>query len=158
MRVCLAELKIVCLLIIVNFEIFIWPIHRLFGVLLDPSFYGFTFDLLIKGLIPSDLTDELSKYVCKKDVPEAINLVVSKAIDIFHEDIWAYRCQLFPEKEHTLGIDQSSKTTPSTRSTRQSPFYSFRRLSASPNRWMTWISQSLVQRKPWTDFRIYINC
>jgi hypothetical protein len=35
MRICLAELKIVCLLIIVNFEIFIWPIHRLFGVLFD---------------------------------------------------------------------------------------------------------------------------
>ena len=34
MSICLAELKIVCLLIIVNFEIFIWPIHRLFGVLL----------------------------------------------------------------------------------------------------------------------------
>ena len=89
----------------------------------DPSFYGITFDSLIKGLIPSDLTDELSKYLSKKDISEAINLVVSKAIDIFHEDIWAYRCQLFAEKEHTLGIDQSSKTTPSTRSTRQSPFF-----------------------------------
>ena len=123
----------------------------------DSSFYGFTFDLLIKGLIPSELTKELSKYLCKKDIPEVVNLVVSKAIDIFHEDIWAYRCQLFAEKEHTLGIDQSSKTTPSSRSTRQSPFLSFRRLNTSPNRWMTWISQSSVQRKPWTDFRIYIN-
>ena len=95
---------------------------------------------MIKGLIPSDLTDELSKYLCKKDIPEVINLIVLKAIDIFHKDIWAYRYQLFAEKERALGIDQSSKTSQSSRSVRQPPLSSFRRLNASPNRWMTWIS------------------
>ena len=32
-RVCLAESKIICLLILVNFKIFTWPIYILFGVL-----------------------------------------------------------------------------------------------------------------------------
>ena len=123
----------------------------------DPLSYKFIFDLLIRGFIPTDLTQELSKYLYKKDVSEAINLIVSKAIDIFHEDIWAYRCQLFTDKERSLGIDQSAKTSRSSPSVRQAPFSSVRRPSASPSRWMTWISQSLLQRKPWTDFCIYIN-
>jgi len=60
---------------------------------------------MIKGFIPSELTHELAKYLYKKDISEAINLLVSKAIDIFHEDIWAYRCRLVAERETTLGID-----------------------------------------------------
>ena len=123
----------------------------------DPSVSTTTFDLMIKGLIPSDLTRELNKYLYRKDVSEAINLIVSKSIDIFHEDIWAYRCKLFAEKESILGIDQASKTSRSIPSVRQSPFSSVHRPLASPSRWKTWISQSLVHRKPWTDFRIYIN-
>src|SRR5581483_11800882 len=70
-----------------------------------------SFDLLIRGFIPSELTRELAKYLYKKDISDAINLLVSKAIDIFHEDIWAHRCRLFAEKELALGIDQSSKTS-----------------------------------------------
>src|SRR2546422_8813729 len=112
---------------------------------------------MIKGFIPTDLTSELAKYLYKKDVSEAINLIVSKAIDIFHEDVWAYRCQLFTDKERSLGIDQSAKTSRSSLSARRAPFSSIRRPSASPVRCMTWIFQSLLQRKPWTDFRIYIN-
>ena len=80
----------------------------------DPLSYEFTFDLLIRGFIPTDLTQELSKYLYKKDVSEAINLIVFKAIDIFHEDVWAYRCQLFTDKERSLGIDQSAKTSRSS--------------------------------------------
>src|SRR5947209_21138 len=116
-----------------------------------------TFDFIIKGYIPADLTLELAKYLYKTDISEAIDLLVSKAIDIFHEDIWAYRCKLFAEQEQNLGIDQSSKTSHSSPSIRHSTPSSIRRPLASPLRWMTWISQSLVQRKPWTDFRIYIN-
>jgi len=37
-RVCLAEFKIICLLILVNFKIFTWPIYILFGVLLKVHF------------------------------------------------------------------------------------------------------------------------
>src|SRR5947209_8617562 len=104
-----------------------------------------TFDLMIKGFIPADLTGELAKYLCKKDISEAINLIVSKAIDIFHEDIWAYRCKLFAKKELILGIDQSSKTTRSSPSVRRITPSSICQPLASPLRWMTWISQSLVQ-------------
>ena len=114
--------------------------------------------MLIKGLIPTALTDELNRYLFKKDITEAINVLVSKAIDIFHEDVWQHRCQLFAEKESSLGIDQSAKTSRSTPSTRRSsPQDSVRRLNASPTRWMTWISESLKVRKPWSDFPIYIN-
>src|SRR5581483_3750434 len=116
-----------------------------------------SFDLLIRGFIPSDLTRKLAKYLYKKNASEAINLLVSKAIDIFHEDIWAYRCKLFAEKELALGIDQSSKTSRAIPSVGLSTPSSIRRPLASPSRWMTWISQSMLQRKPWTDFRIYIN-
>jgi hypothetical protein len=116
-----------------------------------------SFDLLIRGFIPSELTRELAKYLYKKDTSDAINLLVSKAIDIFHEDIWAHRCRLFAEKELTLGIDQSSKTSRATPSFRLLTPLSIRWPLASPSRWMTWISQSMLQRKPWTDFRIYIN-
>ena len=60
---------------------------------------------MIKGFIPADLTSELAKFLYKKDISEAIKLIVSKAIDIFHENIWAHRCKLFAEKETMLGID-----------------------------------------------------
>src|SRR5205807_2231067 len=123
----------------------------------DPCVSSTTFDFMIKGIVPSDLTNELAKYLYRKDISEAINLIVSKAIDIFHEDIWAYRCKLFAEQELVLGIDQSSKTSHSSPSVRHSTPSSIHRPLASPLRWMTWISRSLVQRKPWTDFRIYIN-
>ena len=124
----------------------------------DLSCHGFTFDMLIKGLIPKDLTDELTRYLSKKDTTDAINVLVSKAIDIFHDDVWQYRCQLFAEYEASLGINQSSKASRSTSSSdRTSSYSSFRRLNASPNRWMTWISESLKFRKPWSDFPIYIN-
>src|SRR5581483_2891955 len=112
---------------------------------------------MIKGFIPSDLTHELSKYLYKKDASDAINLLVSKAIDIFHEDIWAHRCRLFIEKELALGIDQSSKTSRFTLSIRTSTPSPVRWPPAPSVRWMTWISQSILQRKPWTDFCIYIN-
>jgi len=116
-----------------------------------------TFDLMIKGFIPSDLTHELSKYLYKKDASDAINLLVSKAIDIFYEDIWAHRCRLFIEKELALGINQSSKTNRSTPSIRTSIPSPVHQPPTSPSRWITWISQSILQRKPWTDFRTYIN-
>src|SRR5581483_5053412 len=109
------------------------------------------------GFIPSELTCELAKYLCKKDISDAINLLISKAIDIFHEDIWAHRCRLFAEKKLALGIDQLSKTSRAIPSARPSTPSPIRRPLASPSRWMTWISQSMLQRKPWTDFRIYIN-
>ena len=123
----------------------------------DPQVVTNTFDLLIREFIPSNLTCELDKYLYKKDISDTINLLVSKAIDIFHKDIQAYRCKLFAKKELILGIDQSSKTSHSLPSVRQQLFFSVCHPSASPFRWMTWISQSLVQRKPQTDFRIYIN-
>ena len=46
MRVCLAGLKIICLLIIVNFENFIRPIYILFGVLLHPIQCPIAFQLI----------------------------------------------------------------------------------------------------------------
>src|SRR2546422_315854 len=95
---------------------------------------------MIKGFIPTDLTSKLAKYLYKKDISEAIDLIVSKAIDIFHEDVWAHRCKLFAEQEITLGIDQASKTSQSLSSVRRSPPSSIRRPLASPLRWMTWIS------------------
>ena len=123
----------------------------------DPIMFTTTFNFMIKGYIPADLTLKLAKYLYKTDISEAINLLMSKAIDIFHEDIWAYRCRLFAKQETALGIDQASKTSRSVYSPRRTSPSSFRRPFASPPRWMTWISQSMLQRRPWTDFRIYIN-
>src|SRR4051794_35442987 len=62
-----------------------------------------SFDLLIKGFIPSALTNLLSTVANKKEVA-SINNIISTAQLTFHDDIWNYRCKHFNKWERTQGI------------------------------------------------------
>jgi hypothetical protein len=118
-----------------------------------------SFDYLVRGFVPKQLTKELSSYLNKKESLKALGDILTATNHLFNEHIWKFRCKEFGRFEETMGITQALKTTfakPPTRhssSTRNSaPSH------ASPSdRWRSWIVQSLLTGSYWMGFRIYIN-
>src|SRR5437763_102686 len=54
-----------------------------------------TFDLLIKGFIPTALTVAITSVVNKKEASSIINSVIGIVQTLFKDEIWSYRCELF---------------------------------------------------------------
>ena len=115
-----------------------------------------TFDYLIRGFVPSALTEYLSPYFIKSDISAVIHQVVSRAQFLFKGSIWSYRCTKFAEFELSHGISHVNKVHPpsSSASSRSlSPLIQYSDVS----HWKIWLARSLSARKPWMDFLLCIN-
>ena len=118
------------------------------------------FDSLVRGFIPSSLTDLLSTIVNKKEVAIINNSLLSTAQAIFHDDIWDLRCNEFVTWEQTKNISNSSKKLSSSgfdRNVRNRANLSTRSRTSSSNCWKSWISQAIDTGRPWSGFHIHIN-
>ena len=119
-----------------------------------------TFDYLVRGFIPTQLTNHLSLLIRKKDALKALGDTMSQAIVHFKDKIWSFRCEHFTRTATALGITHSDKTGsvrsshPNVLATRSGNTQS---RSTPSNRWKTWIMQSLTAGTNWMDFRIHIN-
>jgi peptidoglycan hydrolase-like amidase len=118
------------------------------------------FDSLVRGFIPSTLTDLLSTVVNKKEVATINNTIFSTAQAIFRDEIWDFRCNEFVTWEQTKNISNSSKKLSSSgydRNVRNRVNLSTRSRTSSSNRWKSWISQAIDTGRPWSGFHIHIN-
>jgi len=118
------------------------------------------FDSLVRGFIPSALTDLLSTVANKKDVAVINNSIFSTAQTIFRDDVWDYRCSEFITWEQQKNISNSMKKSTSSgydRNVRNRVNLSARSRTFSSNRWKSWISQAIDTGRPWSGFHIHIN-
>jgi hypothetical protein len=120
-----------------------------------------TFDYLIRGFIPLQLTQELSIFFNKKDSDKVLGEILTSAINQFREQIWKLRCREFALFETHMGIDQAIKTN-----TQRPTIY--RSINNNNNNytnnqpangWKSWIIKSLESDSlnKWMDFHIHIN-
>ena len=124
----------------------------------------FSFESLLRGFVPRDLSNTLALIHSKKVVSEIITETLSIAKQAFKQQVWAYRCEQLQEFEQACNItykDKRDKRRASTsRMTRPSNTTS---LSLSTphttnnSRWKVWMSNALSTGRPWLGFHIYIN-
>src|SRR5215469_5633201 len=77
--------------------------------------YKFSFETLIRGFIPSDLSKEIIKYTTKKYAYGCIASVVNAARDSIYSQIWKPRCNMFRRFEVSHHINPKDKIRPSKR-------------------------------------------
>jgi hypothetical protein len=117
-----------------------------------------SFESLIRGFIPLQLTTALCTFLPKQKSLQAIGEILTDAKDSFRTQIWKLRCEKFVAFELSKGIDYSSKHSCANSSSTAQLSTSFSSLSSSiSNRWKFWISRSLATGISWMDFLIHIN-
>jgi hypothetical protein len=125
-----------------------------------------TFESLIRGFIPIQLSSHLSLYFNKKDTLNIIGKVITDAIESFKTHIWKFRCEEFARFEHHMGITQSMKSQKSSvtpNPTINSNSTTSRSHSSSlhphPDWHKSWIFNSLEAGSvnKWMDFHTHIN-
>jgi hypothetical protein len=116
-----------------------------------------SFDSLIRGLVPSALTNLLLTVTSKSNVAAIINNICGTAQSIFRDDVWNYRCEEFNEWEKRHNIDGRLKKSSSAGYKRDPATNSIPSRSSTSDRWKSWISQSIDTGRPWLGFRIHIN-
>jgi len=119
----------------------------------------FTFDLLIKGFIPTALTAAITTVVTKKEAEIIINNVTGVAQTLFKDEVWSYRCQIFNEWEIRKGITDNMKKSSSSGSSRSRALNNNHLLTtpSATDRWKSWIAQEIDTGRPWLGFQIHIN-
>ena len=89
----------------------------------------FSFESLLRGFVPRDLSNTLALIHSKKVVSEIITETLSIAKQAFKQQVWAYRCEQLQEFEQACNItykDKRDKRRASTsRMTRPSNTTSF---------------------------------
>jgi hypothetical protein len=122
-----------------------------------------TFDYLLRGFIPRDLTQEISKFCNSKVSYKILGDSLNSSINQFREQIWLPRCKDFARFEAHMNIEQAAKTS--------APKPALRKLTTTINRttehthshptnsWKSWIVKSLDANslRNWMDFHIHIN-
>ena len=120
-----------------------------------------SFDSIIKGFVPTSLTNTLSQIFLKKDVSRIVCAVFSAAKELFHKHVWLFRCEEFDVFELSEGITQQLKHSPykssSTSPTSSSISHLFALLISADTKWKSWIAQSLNTGRPWSGFLSHIN-
>jgi len=109
-----------------------------------------TFDLIIKGFIPTAFTTAISTVVNKKETSAIIDSVISVAQTVFREEIWSYRCDLFTEWEASKGITTAIKKSSSAGfvRSRASVNNCHSNSPSIPDRWKSWIAQAIDTGRP----------
>ena len=121
----------------------------------------FSFESLLRGFVPKDLTNTLARIHNKKGVSDIITESLSIAKQAFKVQIWAYRCEQVQEFEQSLNISNREKNLPSAPMTVRPANISSTSRTTPPivntTRWKAWISNALSTGRPWLGFHIYIN-
>jgi hypothetical protein len=124
-----------------------------------------TFEFLIRGFIPKQLTHHLSFYFNKKDRLNIIGEVINNAVDSFREKIWKLRCEEFARFEQMVGITPAAKkekrrlSDPNTTIVQDSRHHHTSTSPHPPTSYKTWVYQALEAGSvdKWMDFHTRIN-
>ena len=119
---------------------------------------GFTFDYLIKGLVPKDMVECVSSIFPKKIAQESLLISLCTIKTLFFKKVWLLRCHEFANVEQSLNITSHQKRTTS-RSIGSNPN---NLITSTPtpsllNRWKVWIARAIGSGSPWMGFPLYIN-
>src|ERR1041385_8538041 len=121
----------------------------------------FSFETLLRGFVPKDLTNVLAKIHSNKGVSDIITESLSIVKQAFRKQIWAYRCEQVQEFEQSLNITNRDKNRPSAPNTVRPIALSLTSNTTPPttnnSRWKIWMSNALSTDRPWLGFHIYIN-
>jgi hypothetical protein len=128
-----------------------------------------TFDFLIKGFIPTQLTQAINFSLPSKQSIILVEKVLVKAIDLFRRDVWNFRCynfSLVAEHMHNITYNDiiHQRINTFSRPQKGHPSRSFGSLNyndqstvISPFPWQSWMMSSFLEKKQWMDFHIRIN-
>jgi hypothetical protein len=118
----------------------------------------FSFESLIRGFVPTCLTNCLNTVLPKKKVLAITNKTLFNARSYFREHIWQYRCEVMSNFEKHMGITSQMKTSP-YQGSRNLPNQPCRTTSITPATptsddevWKSWIAQAIDTGHPWRRF------
>ena len=116
-----------------------------------------SFDMLLRGIIPSTLTDLLSTIRSKQETLDIINNIVGTAQALFRDTVWNHRCEAINEWEKLNGLTGLMKRSSSAGYSRNPATTTNSSRPSASGRWKSWITQSIDAGRPWLGFHIHIN-